>query len=458
MNEDTGVWVYILNRLLDKGNLDCFAEVVANRGAEILLAQAPGQRVTLLRRLICECDPEHEEYLIRLYRELVRSDELTSVGDKFVYLCEDILPDAYNREFYGLIQAIYETGYEHYADPVCGGQHPLVWAAKVRDSRYAEAYLEGKTKYDMLSFDDQRKILELDPVVRELDLSGNYDQLIRSMNDGYSKHIFKLCPEQTLLEELVLTGNCEVMELCIRYGANVNAFCWDGKTLLDVAPTDEMRGFLRSQGARPSTRQERLLVQTVNRMKRGMANWKTVGEILSYDPPLFRLSYRNANTALSKRTRIDLPMAAIEYYLPGILNYIISGTNPYLNDAQRYELLTVLRNRLSKDIPRQIIAVLQELYDAGFRYPTKPEEENTHPIVMVIEEYCTFFRQSSRFTHEEQAKVLDLLWRIGGTDAQETRKKLVDVARKYGNAALIGLGIFGSSFIDRNPESEDTET
>jgi hypothetical protein len=63
---------------------------------------------------------------------------------------------------------------------------------------------------------------------------------------------------ETLLESIVKSGRCDIMELLIKQGANVNALSREGRSLLDIA-TGDMHTLLKDNGAKPGDQRDYLL-------------------------------------------------------------------------------------------------------------------------------------------------------------------------------------------------------
>ena len=305
------------------------------------------------------------------------------------YICRELLPLAYDKKFYKLCGFIYGIGYYSSVDPLCGSRHPLVYAASQHNYAFAEAYVEGQKRFDTLTFDGECR---------------DYDGVYR-----------------TLLEQLILIDDADIMELCLANGANPNAFGFSGDCLLDLAHSDRMVILLRRYNAKNCTIQERNLVKAVNELRHERLKRQTVNELFSSEP-LLTLNWYHGTTANSREQKYDIFFeAALSCHwelLEDLYPYVQSG----LEDEEKRKILRAIlgqsfvlpSGRILDERPIDIARSLEALSEAGFRYGANYEPNIAHPILAIIDCACWTFSFRETTSYNTQLRVFEALWEIGG--------------------------------------------
>lgn len=230
----------MLHLLEEEGMLHYFQQILDSTGPQILLHEASDETPHLLSRVVALRD---EEYVLSIY------DQLSSLQDieqnaQSAY----VLPfkNAFLTRKYKVIEYLYAKGTEYSMqvdEAVCGSTHPLCLA-----TYFFPEDVEGSLKF----------------VKAYLNATRNQDDrgIPRSCHSGDPECVFF----ETVLERIVKSGRCDIMELVIDQGANVNALSREGRALLDIAEGD-MQKLLENKGAKPGDPKDYLLHMSIMGVK-----------------------------------------------------------------------------------------------------------------------------------------------------------------------------------------------
>ncbi len=169
------------------------------------------------------------------------------VADKIETICYALSTRSYKEGWYNLCAHIYTIGYDFRMNPLWGNLDPLLFAAREHNPAFAEAFIKKLRQFEYFPFDGER-----------MDDDGVY---------------------RTLMEELVLTGDEEIIAICLKYGADPNAFTFRGDRLLDIAQ-EPIASLLRAHGGKNATEEERILVRTVYELRTDRLRQETVNALL----------------------------------------------------------------------------------------------------------------------------------------------------------------------------------
>lgn len=305
------------------------------------------------------------------------------------YVCRELLPLAYEKQWYKLCGFIYGMGYYSSVDPLCGSCPPLVYAAEQHNYAFAEAYIEEQKRVGYLTFD------------------GEY----RDYNGVY----------RTILEQLVFIDDADIMERCLLNGANPSAFGFSGSCLLDLARSDRVAVLLRRYNAKNCTAQERNLVKAVNELRHECLKQSTVNAFFSVEP-LLKLNWHHGTTANSREQKYDIFFEAALLCHAELLGKLYPYAQDDLDDEQRRKLLQAIlgqsfvlpscRILYERDI--DIARSLESLNSVGFRYGAGHEPNAEHPILAMIDCACWTFSFRTDTPYDLQLRVFVALWEIGG--------------------------------------------
>lgn len=310
------------------------------------------------------------------------------------YICRELLPLAYEKQWYKLCGFIYGMGYYASVDPLCGSRHPLIFAASQHNYAFAKAYVEGQKRFDTLTFDGECR---------------DYDGVYR-----------------TLLEQLILIDDADIMGLCLENGANPNAFGFSGGCLLDLARSDRMAILLRRYNAKNCTVQERNLVKAVNELRHERLKRKTVNEYFSTEP-LLKLNWYHGTTTNSREQKYDIFFEAALLCHAELMEEIYPFAQKDFDDEQKRIIMrailgqhyTLPCGRILDERPVDIARSLEALSSAGFRYGANHESGVEHPILEIINSACWTFSLRETAPFDTQMRVFTALWEIGGSPKGE---------------------------------------
>ena len=310
------------------------------------------------------------------------------------YICGELLPLAYEKQWYKLCGFVYGMGYYSSVDPLCGSRHPLVFAASQHNYAFAEAYVEGQKRFDMLTFDGECR---------------DYDGVYR-----------------TLLEQIVLIDDTGIMELCLANGANPDAFGCSGDCLLDLARSDRMAILLRRYNAKNCSVQEHNLVKVVNELRHERLKRNTINEYFSTEP-LLKLNWYHGTTTNSREQKYDIFFEAALLCHFELLEELYPYAQNDLDDEQRRTILrailgqhyTLPCGRILDERPIDIARSLEALNVSGFRYGANHEPNADHPILAMIDCACWTFGFREKASYNTQRRVFTALWEIGGSPKSE---------------------------------------
>ncbi len=327
-------------------------------------------------------------------------------------VCSELLPRAHKKGWYKLCGFIYGMGYCTLADPLCGSEDPLIFAAKQHNAAFAEAYLEGQKRFNYLSFDGSVKC-----------------------DDGVCR---------TFLEQLVVLDDVDVFALCIKNGANPNAFGFRGDRLLDVAHSSEMQKLLLDFGAKKATEQERNLVRLVNELQNDCLKGSTVKAFFATQP-LMRLSWYNGTTEESREQRVDAFLAAAQACHAELLEKLCPYAEKDLDDSQRQLILDAILDMdqlfpcrdIMDERPIDVPRSLEALCSAGFRYGINCDPAIEHPVVNMLCDACWAFFFNKGVPVSMQLRTFSALWEMGGSPKDCTTVQAIkENAHRYPKSCL----------------------
>ena len=321
------------------------------------------------------------------------------MDDNLHVICTELLPLAYkDKHWYNLCVCIYGLHYHSVTDPICGGKHPLAFAAADNCADFGYAYIEEMKKLDALNFDQMSK-------------DGRY---------------------RPLPEELVLSGCVELVACCLENGMNPNTFTFRGNRLLDAACSERMRELLRSYGAKSTLPQERHLVEVFNGLRYHCLDQRAVQELLSTEP-LMKLSWHNGPTGRSREQCADLYLEAALWCHYPLLQALYPFAEKDFDEERRRTILQAVlgyhehmpfgRNWSDDDHHLEDVArSLEVLCEAGFTYGGSGDPAKAHPIVEMFQLakwnfYLGFYR---RAPDDMQMRIFSALWKIGGSPADDS--------------------------------------
>lgn len=332
--------------------------------------------------------------------------------DDLDYICRELLSLAYGKRWYKLCGFIYGIGYYSSADPLCGSRHPLLYAASQHNYAFAEAYVEGQKHFGCLTFDGECR--DLDGVFR------------------------------TILEQLVLIDDVDIMELCLVNGANPNAFGFSGDCLLNFAHSDRMSLLLERYNAKNCTEQERNLVKAVNELRHERLRRKTINKFFSTEP-LLKLNWYHGTTMNSREQQYDIFLEAALLCHSELLAELYPYAQKDLDDAQKRIALrailgqhyTLPCGRILDERPVDIARSLEVLRSVGFRYGASHKADTEHPILEMINSACLTFSLREAVSFDIQLRAFTALWEIGGSPNGECiLNALTQLAEEYPLTAL----------------------
>lgn len=233
----TGFLRQIMYNLLKTEDLfHYFQRMLDCLGPKILLHRAYEGVPHLLTCLVKRMD---EDYIMELYRQI---DELPDI-EEYAY---SAYGKPFKRAFYGhkyrLIRHLYEKGTDFQIqvdEDVCGGDHPLCFYTDFCDPeagrKFAQAYLEGTSHCP--------------------------EQGLCHSNSRFDPQCVYA---ESLLEHIVKSDRCDIMELVLRYrDIRLDCLTREGYSLLDVAPSDQMRDLVFANGAEKSHALDVLLHKSI---------------------------------------------------------------------------------------------------------------------------------------------------------------------------------------------------
>ncbi len=277
----------IMDHLLENEDwFPYFQQMLDCLGPRILLHEANDEAPHLLSRVVELCA---EEYVLEIYKQIATLENVNQEACSAYMLP---FKKAYLTKKFKVIEHLYSKGFEYDVQvdqAVCGSEHPLSFATYffVTDTessvKFAKAYLHA---------------------ARNRDDRG----ICRSSRAGDPDCVF--C--ETVLESIVKSGRCDIMELVIRQGANINALTREGHSLLDISE-EKMKTLLESKGAQPGERKDRLLLMSILGVKhQDPERFKYIKELVETDPRYTRSIHSETET-LHNYWTVDLLSEAIAY-------------------------------------------------------------------------------------------------------------------------------------------------
>lgn len=255
----TSVIRQIMNELLETEEwFPYFQKMLDCLGPRILLHEATDEAPHLITRLVESCA---EEYVLEIYNQI---ETLENINQEACSAYMLPFKKAYLTKKFKVIEHLYSKGFEYDVQvdqAVCGAEHPLSFATYffVTDTessvKFAKAYLNAARNRD-------------DCGIR------------RNSRNGDPDCVF--C--ETVLESIVKSGRCDIMELVLEQGANVNALSREGLSLLDISD-GEMQTLLKNNGAHNGDRKDYLLHMSILGIKhQDPERLKYITELMELDP------------------------------------------------------------------------------------------------------------------------------------------------------------------------------
>lgn len=375
----------IMNELLENEVwFPYFQKMLDCLGPRILLHEATDETPHLLSRVLELCD---EEYILGIYNQLASLEGIEENACSAYVLPFKI---AYLKKMFRVIEHLYAKGAEYgiqVDQAVCGSIHPLCFATfffpgdTESSVRYAKAYLNGTRTQDD-----------------------------RGIHRGSEKYDPDCIYRETMLESIVKSGRCDIIELVTRQGANINALTREGHSLLDVSE-GKMKTLLESKGAQPGERKDHLLLMSILGVKQQASErLQYINELIQADPCYTHSTYTETEVIRSYWT-VDLlseaiafaDVEALQLLLPVAKNRLYSHqTIVALKRAIRYcidDIFSVNCKRIAK--------TLQLLNENGMRFLYEIEQKEF--VLSAVEDLIHYNRLAQL---NEDDTIIDIAYHL----------------------------------------------
>ena len=398
----------IVDHLLEnKDWFPYFQKMLDCLGPRILLHEATDEAPHLLSRVVELCD---EEYVLIVYNQLSQFEGIEQEACSAYMLP---FKKAYLTKKFKVIEHLYSKGFEYdiqVDQAVCGAEHPLTFATYffARDTessvKFAKAYLHAARNRD-------------DNGIRRNSRTGDPDCVF--------------C--ETVLESIVKSGRCDIMELVIEQGANVNALSREGHSLLDISE-GEMQKLLKDKGAKPGDRKDYLLHMSILGIKhQDPERLNHIAELIQTDPHHIR-SINTETDVVHNYWTIDLLSEAIAFSDIEALRLLLPATKKQLHSNQLMDGMKRALRYCTYDIfgvnCGRIADMLRVLDENKVRFGYEPRQQTFLFTLQTMQDLLYYNRHAYLNEDETMADICYLLCKLFNQNpAKIFNKALMNICR-----------------------------